>query len=195
MARTAQAAALTADHRRAQLALRSLAIRDYLRLWPLWDGQPGGFERLIAATVPLVEAHHRTSSGLAAAYYEAFRRAEAPGGSPATRLASLDKAALTVSMYTTGRNMTRRALAAGMPPEAAMRAALVRTSGTVSRVVLSGSRDTLVETVRADRRARGYRRVLSGHACDFCQSLAGETTESDFEAHDHCACGAEPDFL
>jgi hypothetical protein len=67
----------------------------------------------------------------------------------------------------------------------------------VSRALQVGGRETITSTVKADPRAVGYERVTSGSACDFCSMLAdrgavyGEAS-ADFEAHDGCACGAEP---
>lgn len=44
-----------------------------------------------------------------------------------------------------------------------------------------------------------YRRITSGTACAFCRMLAGRgavysENTGRFQAHDHCACTAEPDF-
>lgn len=187
--------ALTRQHRELQLRLRARAIRDYARIWPLWQGDAGSFEDLIAAAVPLVTAHHGASATLSTSYYAAIRMLERPGGpARAMQPAELDVTRLRVALYTTGRNMTARAIAAGHAPEAAMMTALVRTTGTLSRYVLNGGRDTLVEAVRADPRAAGYERVLSANACDFCRSLAGHVRTDDFSAHDHCACLGRPSW-
>lgn len=194
MARSSAAALLTARHRQGQIALRAATLRDFLTLWPLWQDDDASFRRLVDATVPLVRERHRTSSGLAVAYYDAFRAAERPGGRPAPKLATFDPGAVAGTLYVTGRDMTRRALAAGQSPQAAMQTALIRTSGSVGRLALAGGRETLVRTVDADPRASGYERVLSPGACDFCQSLADGTRLGDFEAHDHCGCSAEPIF-
>jgi hypothetical protein len=194
MARSDAGALLTAQHRRAQVALRAAALRDWLAVWPIWDGSDAAFARLVAATIPLVRAHHRLSATVAAAYYQSFRGVERAAGPPTVRLADLDTNAVAGTLYVTGRDMTRRALAGGQSPQAAMQTALVRTSGTVGRLVLAGGRDTLVRSVDADPRAAGHQRVLSPGACDFCQSLAGDTIAGDFSAHDHCGCTAEPVF-
>lgn len=195
MARTDAGALLTAQHRRAQIQLRAAALRDYLAVWPLWDGSPGSFGRLVAATVPVVRAHHRLSAAVAVSYYQSLRVAESATGRPTPRMAILDDGALAGTLYVTGRDMTRRAIGAGQSPEVAMRTALVRMAGTVGRFALAGGRDTLVASTRADPAARGYTRVLSPGACAFCREVAAEgTADADFQAHDHCGCGAEPDF-
>lgn len=196
MARTDAGAVLTVEHRRAQMALRAVALRDYLRIWPLWDGTDPGFRRLADATVVLVTAHHKTAAALAAAYYDSFRNAERAGGTAAPHLAATPtEGVIAGTLYLTGRDMTRRAILAGQSPQAARQTALIRTSGTVGRLVLAGGRDTLVESARGDRASHGTRRILSGGACDFCQSLAGQpASDADFQAHDHCGCTAEPVF-
>lgn len=194
MARTAQGGLLTVQHRQAQLRVRALALRDFMRIWPLWEGDRDSFERLVTATVPLVTAHHRTSAALAAAYYDTFRRTERVGGVPTPVLAPLETDRVVSSLYVTGSVMTAKAVRAGQSPQAAMQTALVRTGGAVARHVLAGGRDTLVGSSREDSRAEGTLRIVSGGACDFCQSLAGEPTSGDFQAHDHCGCTAEPYF-
>lgn len=196
MARTEHGAQLTAQHKQAQHSLRSTALRGFLRLWPLWEGDDGSFQRLVMASLPLVEVHHRISANLGVAYYQAFRVAEGVGGSPAPRLIdTVDRDAVAASLYITGRNMTRKAIAAGYSADAARQVALVRTSGAVARHVLAGGRDSLVASSAADRHAHGYSRIVSAGACSFCRSLADRgTTTDDFRAHDHCGCSAEPDF-
>lgn len=191
MALTPAGAELAAQHRQAQVAVRAAALRDYLRIWPLWDGSDSTFRTLVDAAVPLAREHHRRSTVVALDYYTAARRAERPGGRPTPQRAEFDAAAVAGTLYVTGRDMTRRAIAGGRLAEAAMQTALVRTSGTLGRLVLAGGRETIALTADADPRAAGYERVLSPGACDFCQSIANEgTTNGDFAAHDHCACGA-----
>lgn len=197
MARTAAGATLTRQHRRSQLQLRALALRDFSRIWPLWQGDRETFERLVAATVPLVGAHHRLSSALAAAYYETFRRAEQITGSPTPKLATLERGKVVSSLYVTGSVMTHKALLAGQPPQVAMQTALVRTAGAVTRHVLAGGRETLIESTNEDPRARGWIRVPGMGACAFCAMLASRgPVYSDqsvgFQAHDHCSCASEP---
>lgn len=197
MARTAAGATLTAEHRRSQLQIRAMALRDYIRIWPLWDGSEGSFRRLLDATLPLARSYHRASASVSASYYEQFRRAERVGGSPTPRLGEFDEAALKVAMYVTGSEMTRKAMLAGQSPQAAMQTALSRTSMTLTRGVLSGSRDTIVLSSAADTQARGWARVTAGTPCGFCATMAARgpvysEDTADFEAHSGCACVGEP---
>lgn len=196
MARTEPGALLTVQHRRAQLQVRTRALQDYARIWPLWRGDRDSFDRLVVATIPLVTAHHRVSATLAAAYYDTFRRAERVPGRPTPKLATFERDKVAKSLYVTGSVMTSKALAAGQAPQAAMRTALTRTSMAVTRHVLAGERETLVESSREDPQASGWMRVTSGRACSFCAMLASRgvvysADSADFEAHDGCGCGAE----
>ena len=199
MARTEEGGLLTVAHRQGQATVRARALREHTRLWPLWNGDEASFRRLVAATVPLIQVNHRLSSLLASAYYEAFRRAERAGGSARTRLAADPNVErIIASLYVTGAVMTRKALAAGQSPDAAMQTALVRTSGAVTRHVLAGSRATLTTSSLEDPAARGWERVTSGRPCDFCARLAGEPAQensTDFPAHDHCLCTVQPAYV
>lgn len=198
MARTAAGAALTETHRQGQLQVRARALQDFMVLWPLWQGDEASFQRLLAATLPLVRAYHGLSSSLAAGYYDAFRIAERVDGQATPRVAdALDEEVVLGTLHVTGADMTRRAILAGQAPQAARATALVRTAGTVTRFALAGGRDTLILSSAGDKRARGWARVTSGKACAFCALLASRGAvysddTSQFRAHDHCSCTAEP---
>jgi len=200
MARTAEGAALSVQHRNAQLRIRAQALQGYQRIWPLWRGDEASFTQLIQASVPLVNGFRQMSSALASGYYEAFRRIEGVGGSPTPRVAPpADTAAVASSLYITGRNMTNAAIAAGQSPQAAMQTAFVRTSGAVTRHVLDGGRHTIVLSTAKDSEARGFTRVTSGNPCAFCAMLSGRGAvygeeTSEFQAHDHCSCAGEPSY-
>lgn len=209
MARTDAGAQLTDQHRQAQAAVSAAALRDYLRLWPLWQledlakpqAADGSFAALVAAATILVRAYHQASTSLAAAYFTAFRDAEGVGGLAAPRLADpVDVDRVTSSLYVTGRVMTRKALLAGQPAAQARETAFVRTSGAVTRHVLQGGRDTVVRSTGEDPRALKWARVTRGTPCAFCAMIAsrgavflGHDT-AEFEAHDACNCTAEPHY-
>lgn len=200
MARTEQGAALTEQHRIAQLGIRAQALRDFTRIWPLWTPRnPRSFGDLVLATTTLVRAYQPVSSALAGSYFTAFRAAENVDGDAAPVLASAPADAMVASsLYATGETATRDAISAGRAPEAAMQAAFVRTSGAVSRHILNGGRETIVGSVQQDDHARGWARITDADPCAFCLVLASrgavyKTEETaDFQAHDHCGCAAEP---
>lgn len=198
MARTAAGDALTEAHRQGQLRLRAQALRDFTAVWPVWTGDEQSFHRLLDVAVPLLRAHHTLSASLAASYFTGFRTAERVGGNAAPVLADpLREGQIRGTLYVTGLDMTRQALLAGQSPQAAMQTALVRTSGTATRLTLNGGRDTVLLSSSEDRRARGWARVTSGKACAFCATLASRgaaylsESTAEFQAHDHCSCTAE----
>lgn len=200
MARTTEGATLTERHRQAQLKIRALALRDYARLWPIWDlSRKETYGLLVTATLPLVQTYHRLSAATAAEYYAQFRIAEGVTGTATPRLApAIPEAQATTSLYVTGQVMARNALLGGQSPELVREHALVRTSGALSRLIFAGGRDTLTGSVNADKVALGWMRVTDADPCAFCALLAGrgpvyKTEQSaDFRAHDHCACTVEP---
>lgn len=198
MARSSAGAALTEQHRQAQLRVRALALSDYTRLWPIWTGDDESFGRLAAATLTLVRVYAGLSSSVAAAYFASFRATEGITGSAAPKLATVPSEGLVVgTLHVTGRDAVRDAIRAGMTPRVAQQNALVRTSGSVTRLVLNGGRDTIIQSTAEDRRALGWARVTDSKPCAFCALVAsrGPVYKQDtvnFEAHDHCSCVGEP---
>lgn len=70
--------------------------------------------------------------------------------------------------------------------------------GGTQRRIANFSRLTVSRSAVEDPAARGWKRTGRGD-CDFCALLIGRGavyTEAtvDFQAHDHCNCGAEPDW-
>src|SRR5665647_575438 len=204
MARTAEGKLLTDLHRRQQLALRASVVRDVMKLWPMWRPRDAGsYVSFEAAMVLLVESRSRQSAALAARYYELFRAADAPG----TRIlrtvalaAPRATAEIRAAVSVTARAGVYTALGAGQTFEQAMANGLVRVSGAVSREVLNGGRDTILGEVQRDTKTQGWARVTGGNPCAFCAMLASRgpayREESvDFQAHDHCDCGAEPVYM
>lgn len=203
MARTRAGTQLTETHRQAQVQVRARALRDFVALWALWaagedDDADGAIDALALAAVALIWTYHGISRSLAASYFDSFRAAERVPGRSAPVLAPdlpQAKAAGTVSLV--GRQAYRESRRVGRPPERAREAALVRASGAVTTLVLSGGRDTILASVRADREAVGWLRVTDSDPCPFCRMLAGrgpayKADTVGFRAHDHCTCAGEP---
>jgi hypothetical protein len=72
--------------------------------------------------------------------------------------------------------------------------------GGVQRRIVNFSRLTVTGSSIADPKAVGWRRVGDGSNCEFCSMLLGRgavytEATADFQAHDHCNCGAEPEFV
>lgn len=198
MARTEAGKLLTEQHRQGQLQVRARALADYLRLWPIWEGDEESFNRLIVATIILIRAYRELSATLAGSYFLSFRNAEQVAGEAAIRLAGpLDEDKVRAALIVTGRESVRDALNRGASPQQAQDRAFTQTSGSVTRQVLSGGRETILQSVSEDKEALGWARVTDGDPCTFCALLAGrgpvyKADTVDFEAHDHCSCGAMP---
>lgn len=191
--------ALTEQHRLAQLDIRTHALRDFLVLWPLWNGGGKIFSNLVTATMPLVNVYRDASATLARTYLDAVRAAQGVADTAApTVLPPIAPQQVASSLYVTGEVMTREALNAGMNADQARSAALSRVSGAVSRHVLNAGRETVIASVAADPHALGWARVTDGEPCAFCAMLAARGAvyksehTADFHAHDHCGCSIMP---
>lgn len=193
---------LTQRHRAQQLLLRRATVTQLGRLWPAldWNRLDETYPTFAVAVARLVQANRQTSSGLAAAYLRAFRSASGvPGEAKAVFAQPLIVDQFSVSLRATSLAALKTSASNGVAADVAMGNALTQTSGAVARLVLNAGRETLTESLSRDGRAAGYRRVLGGGGCDFCQMLAGRggvysAETADFESHDHCGCTAEPVF-
>lgn len=202
MATTARGNALTEAQRVAQLAIRATAIRELLGIWPALDTNNlrRSWPAVEAALLAVLATREPQSAAIASAYYRQFRVAEGvAGASPAVPVGLTDEAiaAARTSLQVTGPATIARLTT--LHRRDASRVALVRVAGALGRHVLNGGRQTVLEAVKRDPRARGWRRRTSGKPCSFCRMLAGRggvyrADTADFQAHDHCACAAEPAY-
>lgn len=202
MASTLAGSRLTERHRTAQLALRAQALRQVLAIWPAFNVEDAArsWPSVEAALLSVIGERRTVSASLAAGYFDAFRRAEGVGGIASPVMARFDAEAVArarTSLQVTGYVTTERLRALKHPAPGAV--ALVRVSGAATRHVLDGGRETLQESVRRDRRARGWARVTSGNPCSFCEMLASRgavytATSGAFQTHDHCGCALEPAY-
>ncbi len=202
MAATALGEQLTRLHYDRQLVVRADTLRALLGLFPSLDltsfeSVDRSWPAFEAALRALVDRQFGVSAGLAVNYFELFRAAEGVGGAGSAVLAErLSSPLVSTSLRVTGP-YTAKHLIAVKDPQAAAKT-LVRLSGSLSRLVATGGRDTLERSVRADKRALGWTRVTSGNACSFCRLLRSRGAvyksegSSRFEAHDHCSCTSEP---
>jgi hypothetical protein len=144
----------------------------------------------------LVTQQHQVSAAIAAQFITAQRALLGITSGPMVLADPLSAEQIAISLRSTSVIAVKQSMLAGKPIEKASQDAFVTSSGAASRLVLSGGRDTVVNTVKADPRAHGYRRVTSGRACDYCASRAGVTFADDevFPAHDHCGCAAVPNY-
>ncbi len=162
MAATFAGTQLTAEHRSAQLALRAVTLRQVLQVWPAFDTEQAArsWPPVEHALLAIIGQRRDQSAAIAAGYFEAFWGAERISGTTTPVMSAFDAAATAraqTSLQVTGYVTTERLIALRQPDPA--RTALVRVSGAVTRHVLDGGRETLVASVRADRRALGWARA------------------------------------
>lgn len=206
MARTKAGEYLTAVEKRQQLGLRAATVRDLTKLWPTWDlDRPGSYEEMVEALIVLAQARNQQSAALAARYYEMFKNVDAPVSGlkltwgKAVQLAEAPPPSqIRAAINATAKAGVYRALGAGFTREKALQSGLVQVAGSLTRIVMAGGRETLIEAVRQDPVALGWCRVTDYDPCAFCAMLASrgpvykEEDTAGFEAHDHCVCTAEP---
>lgn len=202
MAATVEASRLTEVHRLAQLRIGTRTAAQTLAAWRMLDPADldATAEAWLAVMTPLVQAARRTSARLAANYITTFRGIELgiDAGTFVPVLAEdVPVEQVQTSLLVTGPAAVKIATARGLPLAKAVDIGKARSAGAAMRQAINGGRDTITESVRADRRALGWARATSGRACSFCMMLAsrGPVYGEDmagFEAHDHCSCSAEP---
>jgi hypothetical protein len=200
MAVMVEARRLTEAHRRAQLRIGATTIRQMLAAWGLLD--PKDLDRTVArwtrVAIPIVSQQRASSAALAGGYMSAFRALElGPGAFQPTLAGASDRAALLTSLTVTGPATIKLAMSRGVTLERAIGIAQATSAAAAMRHALNGGRGTILASVQADTAALGWARATSGNACAFCEMLAsrgpvyGEES-ADFQAHDNCACTAEP---
>jgi hypothetical protein len=200
MAATSEARRLTEAHRLAQARLGAQTVQQMRVIWPLLD--PADPVRWLRAARIVVSGQRRVSARLAANYVSTFKTLElgTTASAPPLILAeTAPAAAVTTSMIVTGPRALEAARRRGVQVARALDVAEARSSASAMRHVLNGGRETILETIAADRQARGWRRVTSGSACEFCSMLARRgavygAESVSFHAHDACGCSAEPVF-
>jgi hypothetical protein len=203
MALTAAGGRLTAAHRVAQVQLATDVARVVAAAWPLLDlaDLDASQRRWLAAVVPIVLDGRRRSANLAGAYLRAFAVAEGrtPPQVVALEVTDADRAATETSLLVTGPVTVKALTGHGVALRAAGSTALSKVLASTARRVEDGSRQTTTRTVQSDGEIRGYARVGSARACDFCSLLIGRgavygAESGQFASHDGCGCTAEPAY-
>lgn len=190
---------LTEAHRLTQARIGALTVLQMRRVWRLLDPEDldGTFEDWLIAATPIVATQRTVSARTAASFVTASKVLQLGPSAMATPILAdaADPRALTTSLLVTGPLSVKRAMARGVPLARALSTAEASSAAAAMRHSLDGGRQTLLETLRTDRDARGWRRVASGGACKFCSTLDGKfhpTDNADFPAHDGCSCSQEP---
>lgn len=191
---------LVQRHRAQQLLLRKQTVAQMQALWPAldWTRLDATYPAFAVQVARQVQQNRQTSSGLAASYLRAFRKASGvPGEVKAVFAEPLIVPQFNTSLASTSIVALKRSAAAGIPANVALSNALTEFTGSMIRLVLNGGRETSLATMRADSAVEKWQRVLGGGGCGFCQMLAGrgavyKEETADFAAHDHCACSVAP---
>lgn len=200
MAKTEEGQRLTSQYRESELSLRALVLRDLARLWRGVDptNLEGTIRPFVDAATLLIRERYGNSVGLASRYFREFRQAEGISGTVAIVTPEPPPRDVTAGVIRgaalSGIINARRA---GFPVAAAADNGFVKVSGSTSNLVLSGGRGLVSRAAESDRRARGWQRVESSSACDWCKKLEARgpvysQQSAFFEAHDHCGGTAEP---
>lgn len=209
------AAELTRTYQAGQRRISRGLLAELLRLWRavVDPSDMASFVRFAELAAGLVGQRRAESAQAAARFYELFRASQvvpaqasallgvgagaAPGLAVAEAPPLQDQAVAGVlrGAALAGFVGARRA---GRDERRALDNAFVKASGTATRIVANGGRDTILQAVRNDEDALGWLRVTDGDPCHFCLTLASRGPEyksratASFQAHDHCGCVAVP---
>lgn len=197
MAATDAGTAATTEHRERVAAVRAATLAQIVRTWPLIDtadiDATSDHWYEVASRIVLAGRNQTTTE--AAEYVRAFSVAEAGYEIMAVPAAPLDDVRLRARLYGAGPWTMKRRIGQGRTLTQAKADALATLAGEVTRTVVEGSRDTVLETARA--KAMRWQRITDGDPCAFCALLASRgavyrTHESShFAAHRDCGCTAE----
>lgn len=180
--------------RQAQVGIRVLVERDLNRLWDqVWSTavSPERVRDLFLDRVPLlVERYGLDAANLAAEWFEVQRAASGVGGAfAALPVASPYQDAV--------EPMVRRTAGALWTPTP--ETMLIGLKASTGKYVLAAARATITTNTDRDPKARGWKRITSARACEFCRALAGRGgvyTEASvhFASHGDCNCAAAPEW-
>lgn len=201
---------LARNHRRQQTLIRSRVVADVLAVWNATfdlSNVNESWPETRRMLITLVRNRYPVSVNLAAAYY---RRARELAGLTEqfqpVRSPQPPEDQLQSSLSATGIAAFYRAVNGGQSPRLAKNTAAVTVSGSASRLVTSGGRETVGRSIEEDGRALGYIRVTDGDPCHFCAMLAsrgpvyktaataGDPRSAGKSFHDHCGCSSAPVF-
>jgi hypothetical protein len=211
MTQPAQLAALTEAARQQQLTIRKQLLADVARLWPLLargkltERWPGWLQVMTT----LILQYQARSAAAGSAFYRATR-AVAVGGDGAELIQLAPPPTADWIAGALGFAAAGTLARTDLPPARATQTALTQTLGTAGRLVLSGGRDTVADTVRRDPAAVGYYRKTDAQPCYFCALLASRGLvykddsfnrsnrrfdgDGESKVHNHCGCILAPAF-
>ncbi len=180
-------------HRRDLAELWRLAEIDLRILFRNIDTGEQARDALMDLLPQLVSIYGSAAATLGADWYDDLREQAAVQGSFTAVPAELPDRGRTDAL-------ARWSVAPLFQPDPEPTTALHKVAGGLQRIIGDADRGSVVESVKADPRGRGWQRHTSGGACDFCQMLTGRgavytEASSSFESHDHCGCIAVPVYI
>ena len=181
-----------AEQRQAVADLSSMAVAELVSVWPQVAGLDpvAAREVLVEALPDLFGPYGDAAASLAADWYEELRDEQRVAGRFRPTLAPEPVEDQWKALA--GRAVGSLFGAAPRPDDA-----LTILSGGLQRAVANQHRLTVVDSTKADPKAKGWKRVGVGHNCGFCNMLIGRGhvyrgDSVTFRAHDHCNCAASP---
>lgn len=197
---SAEAVALTAEHRRGLALLATAVVRRVATTARGADADAladidGWWDRAEATVLADVTRGHDLAASLEGRYLRRHAAIEAVRVEPV--LAAVAAEQLRTSLRVSGPVAFKRHMSLSADPFVSRSTMAATLSGAAQRLTLAGSRGTAMETFRRSGATVGYRRITSGRPCPFCSMLASrgavyskQTVE--FHAHDSCKCSSEP---
>ncbi|MFJ2697428.1 hypothetical protein ACIO5Z_14540 [Streptomyces rochei] len=194
-------------YRAAQIGLTRLLVRDVrgLRRLILPSRLRESVPDWLAAMNAVVAQYARTSTALAAEFYDAQREAAGVPGPFTVPVADPPpEEQTTASLRWATKDLWPRepeeATPAQLEPmDVRLAQAQKKAEQVAQKLVADTGRGTVREAVRQDRQAVAWARAAALGACYFCKVLATrgavyEQDTADFRAHDGCHCGVIPVF-
>ena len=194
-------------YRAAKIGLTRLLVRDVrgLRRLILPSRLRESVPDWLAAMNAVVAQYARTSTALAAEFYDAQREAAGVPGPFTVPVADPPpEEQTTASLRWATKDLWPRepeeATPAQLEPmDVRLAQAQKKAERVAQKLVADTGRGTVREAVRQDRQAVAWARAAALGACYFCKVLATrgavyEQDTADFRAHDGCHCGVVPVF-
>lgn len=170
--------------------LSTLANADLAELWRTVTNADEARAALLEILPDLCDTYGSAASTLAADWYDETR----DGLRVAGRFS-----AITADLGDLGGDVLARwGIAPLFGADPNWLAAQTLIEGGLQRRIANASRDTVTGSTYADPKAVGWQRVGNGD-CSWCEMLISRgavytEASSQFAAHDHCQCGAMPQF-
>lgn len=196
---------MASNQHAAQAALAANLNETLPAAWEALDlaNLPATMPDYVQAVQALTTHYGKASAALAARSYLIDRKAAGITGKVTIRPA----APAPFAQVDSGVRWATKGLYSEMPDIEAVKTLV---SGVAQRDVLDTGRNTLLDAIHADKKAKGWARIPEAGACSFCLLLATRgavyrehsftnanfkfSGPGAFKTHDHCRCSLDPIF-